>query len=407
MASADRIIIVGAGPVGLVSALRLAALGVPSLVLDKSQDIPRDLRATTFHPPTLDFIDELGVLEEIQPLGVVTPSWQVLHLQTGQRAVFDMSCIADCTRHPYRLQCEQYKLVRSLFERASGAKMIELRLGAEVTSVEQDERRVYTTVKSKAGQEERFSAPYLIGADGARSIVRQSIGLELEGETYPSLTILVTTNFPFEEHLPHLLGANYIWGPIDSFSMFRLREEWRCTFYPRPGQDEDIALTDDAIHERLRGIVPGPHAFEIRERRGYRIHQRIVPRYRVGRIVLAGDAAHLNAPTGGMGMNGGIHDAVNLTDKIPRILGGETQELLDAYTDERRPVALQDIIQQAHQNRTRMQQTDVEKQLKSLAELQAITQDPIRLRQFVLKASMIEGLRRSGMSTPSELASVP
>jgi 2-polyprenyl-6-methoxyphenol hydroxylase-like FAD-dependent oxidoreductase len=390
----DPIVIVGAGPVGLVSALRLAAAGIPSVVLEKSVDIPRDLRATTFHPPTLDMIEDLGlgILEEIEALGIVTPSWQVLHLATGRRVEFPLSVVGDVTRHPYRLQCEQYKLVKALFERAQASPLIDVRLGAEVVAVEQDGSHVHVTFN-----EGRLTAPYAIGSDGAHSVVRQAIGLSLEGDTYPSLTILVTTAFPFEDHVPNLLGANYVWGPIDSFSMFRLREEWRCTFYPRPGQDEDIALTDDAIQERMRGIVDPGRPFDIRERRGYRIHQRIVPKYRVGRIVLAGDAAHLNAPTGGMGMNGGIHDAVNLTGKLERMLKGESDSLLDVYSDERRPVALEEIIQQAHQNRTRMQQTDVAKQLKSLDDLAAIANDPQRLRTFVLKASMLEGLRRSNM----------
>src|SRR6185503_7001376 len=103
--SSQRIVIVGAGPVGLVTALRLASFGIPSLVLEKSSDVPRDLRATTFHPPTLDMLEDLGVLADIEPLGVVTPSWQVLHLATRKRVEFPMSVIADATRHPYRLQC--------------------------------------------------------------------------------------------------------------------------------------------------------------------------------------------------------------------------------------------------------------------------------------------------------------
>jgi 2-polyprenyl-6-methoxyphenol hydroxylase-like FAD-dependent oxidoreductase len=389
----ERVVIVGAGPVGLVTALRLAGFGIPSLVLEKSSDVPRDLRATTFHPPTLDMLEDLGVLEEIEPQGIITPSWQVFHLQSGRRVVFKMAAIADATRHPYRLQCEQYKMVRALFERASKNHLIELRLGAEVTAVGQDGNSAWAQVG-----DQKLSGAYLVGSDGAHSVARQGIGLKLEGETYPSLTILVTTDFPFEEHIPELIGANYLWGPIDSFSMFRLREEWRCTFYPRPGQDEDIALTDAAIQERMHGILDIPRDFPLRERRGYRIHQRIVPKYRVGRIVLAGDAAHLNAPTGGMGMNGGIHDAVNLSDKLQRIAAGEGESLLDRYSDERQPVAKEEIIQQAHTNRTRMQQTDVARQLKSLDDLQAIADDPQRLRQFVLKASMIEGLRKSGMA---------
>src|SRR5215212_6165578 len=124
----QRILVVGAGPVGLVTALRLASFGIESIVLEKSSEVPRDLRATTFHPPTLDMLEDLGVLADIEPLGIVTPSWQVLHLATRRRVEFRMQVIADATRHPYRLQCEQYKLVKALFDRAQASPLIELRL---------------------------------------------------------------------------------------------------------------------------------------------------------------------------------------------------------------------------------------------------------------------------------------
>ena len=101
--------------------------------------------------------------------------------------------------------------------------------------------------------------------------------------------------------------------------MFRLRDEWRCTFYPRPGEP-DVELTDDVIESRMQGILERPQPYEVREKRNYKIHQRIVPDYRTGRIVLAGDAAHVTPPTGGLGMNGGIHDAVNLADKLARVI---------------------------------------------------------------------------------------
>lgn len=393
-----QIIIVGAGPVGLVTALRLAQFGIPSVILEQSHEMPAELRASTFHPPTLDMLDTLGVTEKIKALGVVTPSWQVLHLESGERAEFPLSVIADETNHPYRLQCEQNKLVEVLFDQVRRSDGIDLYLGAEVLSAEQDDDGV-TAVARVGGEQRSFAGAYLVGADGAHSVVRRSIGLPLEGETYPSLTILVTTPFPFEDHIPLLCGANYVWGPVDSFSMFRLRDEWRCTFYPRPGQSEDIQIENTEIQERLRGVVDAADSFPIGERRGYRIHQRIVPAYRAGRIVLAGDAAHLNAPTGGMGMNGGIHDAFNLTEKLRRVWKGESDRLLDVYSDERRPVALDEIIKQAHRNRTRMQERDPSRQMAALRDLQAIASDETRLRDYVRKASMVDGLKKSNMKT--------
>jgi 3-(3-hydroxy-phenyl)propionate hydroxylase len=395
MTNPDRVVIVGAGPVGLVSALRLSTFGIPSVIVEKSPTLPQDLRATTFHPPTLDMLDELGVAEPFIALGIVTPSWQVLHLETGERAEFPLSAISDLTRHPYRLQCEQHKLGRIMLERAMASDLVELHLGTEVTAVAQDGEGV-TATAMRDGEAVAFRGAYMIGADGSRSITRQALQLPLEGETYPSETLLITTPFPFENHVPNIIGANYVWGPTDSFSMFQLRQEWRCTFYPRAGEADELGVGDAMMQERLRGIVPDAARFEINEARPYRIHMRIVPDYRRGRIVLAGDAAHLNAPTGGMGMNGGVHDAFNLTDKLRRIMvDGESEDLLDVYTRQRRPVALEEIIGQTHQNRTRMEERSLDKQMESLRGLQAITADPARLRAYVVKASMLEGLRKA------------
>jgi 3-(3-hydroxy-phenyl)propionate hydroxylase len=343
-------------------------------------------------------LDQLDVTHDLKTLGVTTDCWQVLHLPSGERAVFPLAVLGGLTRHPYRLQCEQYHLARILYERARANPLIALHLGASVRDVTQNSDEA-SAIADVGGQEKTFSGPFLIGADGAHSVVRQKIGLTLEGATYPSVTMLVTTPFRFEDHVANILGANYVWGTQDSFSMFRLQDVWRCTFYPRPGVEADIDFTAEEANERLQGIVAQPTAYEMHERRTYKIHQRIVAKYRVGRIVLAGDAAHLNAPTGGMGMNGGIHDAFNLSDKLARVMGGESIELLDLYTRQRQPVAKQEIIQQADQNRKRMENRDPAQQMKSLHALQEITRDEGKLLQFVKRASMIEGLEKAAAVT--------
>ena len=225
--------------------------------------------------------------------------------------------------------------------------------------------------------------------------MRRSLELPLEGDTYPSVTILITTPFPFDAHIPGVAAANYLWTRTDSGSLFRLPGEWRATFYPREGETDEGMLSDEAINERLQGLAPSATGYDIREARAYRIHKRIVPNYRIGRVMLAGDAAHLNAPTGGMGMNGGIHDAMNLTYKLARVLRGESPDLLDLYTRQRRPVALEEIIQQADANRKRMEDRSPDRRRAILAEMKSITADRTRHVAWLMKSSMIAGLDRA------------
>jgi 3-(3-hydroxy-phenyl)propionate hydroxylase len=373
--------------------VRLAQAGIPSLLLEAAESPPRDLRASTVHPPTLDMLDEIGVAAEYIKLGVIAECWQVIHLGTRERVVFDLSAIRDHTRHPYRLQCEQYHLAPILLEKARASGLVDIRLGAEVTEVRQDEDKVRASA-TIGGEPQEFEGDYLIGADGAHSVVRRCLDFALEGFTYEHSTTLITTPFRFEREIPELVGANYTWTWLDAGSMFRLRDEWRCTFYPRPGEP-DVELTDEVIESRMQGILPRPEPYEVREKRTYRIHQRIVPDYRKGRIVLAGDAAHVTPPTGGLGMNGGIHDAMNLADKLARVIKGESDDLLDLYTRQRRPVALAEILAQSHQNRIRMQLWDPEQRKEVLAHMRGIAADPERTKAMLLRTSMIEGLRQA------------
>jgi 3-(3-hydroxy-phenyl)propionate hydroxylase len=393
MPARNCVVIVGAGPVGLVSAVCLARAGVASILLEASPTTPRDLRASTVHPPTLDMLDEIGVAADYIKLGITTDSWQVIHLGTRERVLFDLSAIKEHTRHPYRLQCEQYNLSPILFAHARATGLVDIRLGAEVTEVSQDGDKVVAKAMID-GEARAFEGRYLIGADGAHSIVRRSLGLPLEGFTYDHSTTLITTPFRFEDEIPELVGANYTWTWLDAGSMFRLRDEWRCTFYPRPGEP-DVELTDDVIESRMQGILKRGEPYEVREKRNYKIHQRIVPDYRRGRIVLAGDAAHVTPPTGGLGMNGGIHDAVNLAEKLARVCNGDCDKLLDLYTRQRRPVAVAEILAQSHQNRIRMQLWDPEQRKEVMSHMRSLAADPERSKQLLLRTSMIEGLRQA------------
>ena len=390
-----QVAILGGGPVGLFAALRLSHLGVSCQLFEAEQELPEDLRASTFHPPTLELLDQFGLTEPLLAQGRICPTWQVRLHPSHERAEFDLSLLKADTCHPYRLQCEQFRLCRLLLRELRGRGNVQLRFGHRVTDLRQDGERVHLDVQS-AGGARRFQAPFAIGADGAHSIARRCLGLSFEGRTYLETTILATTSFPFEEHLPGLSGINYVWHEQGgTFSLLHLPQIWRCSLYPDEGESLEEAVAPAAIQRKLQGIVPRSEPYEVLAVRPYRIHMRIVNRYRKGRVALAGDAAHLNSPSGGMGMNGGLQDAWLLAETLGEIAAGAPLELLDRYSRRRRPVALEQILKQADANRRRMQERDPAKRRELFEELRRIAGNRERARRHLLRSSMISGWRQS------------
>jgi len=393
-----EVVIVGAGPVGLVAAYRLNRFGISTIVIESNAALPRDLRASTFHPPTLDMLAQYGLAAPLIAQGRICPTWQIRIHETGERAVFDLAVLNGETDHPYRLQCEQFRLCHVLEGALADAEHVDLRLGTELIGFEQDESGV--TVRARgAGGEESIRCNILVGADGARSRVREQLDLAFEGVTYPETTILATTTFPFEDHIPDLANVTYFWSKDGTFSLLRLPSIWRCSIYPDAGESIEEATRPEVVRAKMQRIAPAAADSDLLEIRPYRVHMRIVDNYRRGRVVLAGDAAHVNSPSGGMGMNGGIHDAYSLTETLRQILGGGSLDLLDRYTRQRRPIAAQEVLAQADRNRARMQERDPAKRRAMLRELQDQMNDPVRAKAYLMRSSMIDGLRRSHMLT--------
>ena len=384
----DKAIVVGAGPVGLTAAYLLADAGIETVVVEGAAELPQDLRASTWHPPTLDMLAVGGIADELIARGRVTPSWQIRIHETGEKAEFDLSVLKDDTGHPYRLQCEQSVYCQIMAARLRG--QVEFRFGGDVIQAGQDDDRAWVQIEDG----DRLSADLVIGCDGARSVIRETIGAAFEGDAYPEITILATTTFDFGEILEGLSGVNYIWKAGGTFSLLHLPKVWRCSFYPEAGQRPEDALRPEAIQRHLDEISPEIGEIEILEKRTYRVHRRIASHYRAGRLVIAGDAAHLNSPKGGMGMNGGIHDAFALVRRVVRANAGDDRAL-DGYEAERRPVARDDILAQADDNRSRMHETAEEARTAALKRLQDIAGDAEKAHAFLLRSSMIEGLRKA------------
>ncbi|MEM6461217.1 MAG: FAD-dependent monooxygenase [Pseudomonadota bacterium] len=393
----DRVIIVGGGPVGLVLATFLSRYGIASTVLEKSPDIPKDLRASTFHPPTLDMLDEIGVTRGLIERGLVCPTWQFRDRREGEVATFDLGLLAQDTAHPYRLQCEQWKLSEALRHRASQDDAIELVFGAEAVALSQDDEGAAITVRTAERSSAAFRGRFVVGADGAGSVVRKACGITLAGTTIPELFLSMSTPFRFDKAIPDLANIAYITDPDEWVVLLRTPTLWRVLLPNDPDQPEAEMYDPVNMDARIQALCPQDGLYDIAHATAYRVQQRVADRYVAGRAILVGDAAHLNNPLGGMGLNGGVHDAVNLAEKIARIWAGEPADgLLGVYERQRRQICLDAVQQQSIRNRRMMGEKDPAQRRAFHDELRSTVADPEKHRAFVLRSSMIASLREGG-----------
>jgi 3-(3-hydroxy-phenyl)propionate hydroxylase len=368
-----KVIVAGAGPVGLTAAVMLERAGVEVIVLEREPQLAEDLRASTWHPPTLDMMEKLGFVDEILEKGLVARHFQHRDRRTGAIAEFDLELLRGETAHPYRVQYEQFRYTRLVRTRLKS----EVRFGTPVE----------TLAQSGSGVEvnRTLKADYLIGADGAGSAVRRMIGVEFEGLTFPERFFVVSTPFDFAQHLERLSLVNYIADVDEWCVLLKVPGLWRCLFPTHDESDEEVLASAEA---KLQGVCRKPEPYQTVHRTLYRVHQRVASRYRAGRVFLAGDAAHINNPLGGMGMNGGIHDAWVLASKL--IAGDD----LDTYEAERRPVAIDYINANTARNRKLLADRDPESRKRAQEEMCRVAADPAAAKAFLLKSSMIETLRK-------------
>jgi 3-(3-hydroxy-phenyl)propionate hydroxylase len=384
-----KVLIAGAGPVGLTAAFYLARAGIPVAVFERNPGLAEDLRASTWHPPTLDMMGELGLVEEMIADGLIARYTQHRDRRTGSVAQFDLELLRGETDHPYRLQYEQFKYTRLLVERLKAFPHASVTFNANVTGASQDGASVVLSV-----EDEKHSGSYLIAADGTRSVVREAAGIAYEGITYPERFYSVSTRFDFSTALPDLCDVNYVADVDEWCVLLRVPGTWRCLFPTRIEESDEEVLAEGSTQARLQGVVARGEPYEVVHRTIYRVHQRVAERYRAGRLFLAGDAAHCNNPLGGMGMNGGLHDALSLTRRLVAIHRGEADErVLERYERERRPIAIDYINASTARNKQLMEQRDPEARRRAQEELCRMAANPASAKQFLMKSSMIEALR--------------
>jgi 3-(3-hydroxy-phenyl)propionate hydroxylase len=396
MAEPKRVIVAGGGPVGLIVGLVLGRAGVKVTLFDQGDIVQQHPRAATIHPATLDILDELSVYKLIDPLGIRCPIVNYYD-QKELLASFDHGLLKDETRHPWVLQCEQDKVSRVLFSMAASVPDLEIRTETKVVDCSQDADGVEVLVQTADGKQERHRALYLVGADGAGSTVRKKINVAFEGFTYPERFMIAGTPYDFEQNGYAL--RNYISDPEEWYNLFKISWKgppgvFRLVAPIRPDEPIEGEGAIRTAQTKLQRFCPRDEPYEVVIFDAYVVSQRVAVTFRQRRILLVGDSAHLNSPIGAMGMNSGIHDAVNLADNMLRVLRGEEDEgALDRYVRQRRHVATEHVQTATIANKANMEQRDPETRRRYRDQMRRAGEDPVLAKKFLMKTSLIESLQ--------------
>lgn len=391
MTTHDRVLIAGAGPVGMVAAANLVRQGVPVTVLEANAALSEESRASTFHPPTLDMLEKLGAARPLIAQGLIAPQFQYRNKRDGLIAQFDFGAIADATAHPFRVQCEQSRLTRILLGQLQHERNFEIVFSSTVRDVAQSADGVVVSVE-RHGRNETEAARFLIGADGARSETRGALEIDFEGFTWPERFLVVSTPFDFHRVIEDLVQVNYVADPQRWHFLLQTPAAWRIMFPIGADESDELALSQEFAQSLMATLVPGIDGYEISHTTLYRVHQRVATTFRKGRAFLIGDAAHINNPLGGMGMNGGIHDAINLTDRLAAVWHGSKPESeLDRFDKQRRLVIKEYVEKQSIQNKKNLESPGTAFRDR----LREIAADTGRTREYLLATAMIASLRRA------------
>ncbi len=383
------ILIIGAGPVGLSLARALTLAGVTAHVYEALPELSPEARASTFHPPTLEMFSAWGVIDPVLSQGHKVDRLQYWERTTRSRvADFDYALIAGDTSHPYRLQLPQCQVTRILKPLIQSHPHGAVFMNHTLLGFTDHGDHVTATFQTPVGTK-NVQGLYLCAADGAKSTVRRLLGLSFEGLTYPDRFLLLPSEIDLTPVFPNLGPVNYVFDPLEWVIILHLPDVVRIVFQIRPEEDEAEALDPTNIQRRMRGLV-GDAPFRLRGTSIYSVHQRVAETFRRGRVLLLGDAAHINNPAGGMGMNSGIHDAANLAEKLIRVLAGEPDALLDQYAAERRAWAVDKVQKHTHSVYSDMVVQDEAARAARNDYYRQTAADPAKARAYLLRASMLE-----------------
>jgi len=393
------ILVAGGGPVGFITALAIARQGISVHVYEAEPRVMDMPRAATTHAATLEMLAGLGMVEEVIERGLVEPLFRIWDRQSKAIvAEFDFGRLKDETPYPFAVQCEQHKLAAMAIARLRAFPHARIEFSARVVALSQSAEGVEIEVETVDGIR-KVRGSYLIGCDGGRSTVRKALNIEFEGYTHPERFLILTTSHDLGSMYPGCT-RNYLSDPDDWFSLFKVSGDgdgplWRVLSATKPEQTDEELMNPAATEARLQRFLPKDGPYPIVHRNLYNVHQRVAASFRKGRVFLAGDSAHVNNPLGGLGLNFGIHDAIELTTLLGQVIRREVPEhLLDQYDRHRRPLNIEFVQQQTIANKKRLEEKDPNARTRDFDQLRRTADDTAAHRAYVRRASLLESVKR-------------
>jgi len=371
MAGVD-VLIVGAGPVGMLTAVALAQAGAEVHVIEADLDLNDSPRAAVYFSSTLVALQKLGLLEDLEQRSFKVDTFGFHVPEFDFHTVIGVGCMTEIT-FDYQLHCGQDVIARVAMEHAR-ALGVQVSFGHRLRSVRQTPDNAIAEIETTDGVRE-IQAKWIVGADGARSTVRRLMDVEFAGSTWANR--FVATNVYCDFAALGYEPANFVCDPVYSGVVAQLDLEglWRLTYQEDASSPAETFM--ERLPERYAAFIPDGVPYRIKAARPYALHQRCADKLRVGRLLLAGDAAHATNPCGGLGLTTGLWTGMILSDLLGAVVRGEEDEsILDRYSDERRRVFWEITSPGASENKRMMEEADRDRRLKDIDVIKAAAADP-------------------------------